>query len=294
MFKHTLLKFFILYLTTLIAGCSGVQTFQSSLRAGDTAAVAAGWKKNFSRNDITVTITPSVGEQIVYQPNHPGVRAVVNMYPDPISSMVVSDAIDVDMTYGAQDYALGTNFFTNGDRDWWQTVVFVDLPNTLPAGISNIEIQNNNGDYVSSTVNVIAGAGEAEAFDIEVNGPLNPHQFKALERVPHYEISFTSNDVVPHAMEISMSHLPDMNNGGNGIVYVSNPRGDLKNILWNDDGFNLKVILTPARTLSLTEMKDFKFYISGGIGSLVVTNITAVDSNGIVLSGINTQVNSNN
>ncbi|MDH5570794.1 MAG: hypothetical protein OEY89_03450, partial [Gammaproteobacteria bacterium] len=125
MLKTNLIKSIFLLLTTVLASCSGVQTFQSSLRAGDTAAVAAGWKHNFSRDNITVTITPSVGEPIVYLPGNSAVRAVVNMYPDPLSSMVVSEATNQDITPFAQTYALGTNFYTAGDKDWWQTVVFL-------------------------------------------------------------------------------------------------------------------------------------------------------------------------
>jgi hypothetical protein len=285
MIKANLIKITALFLTAALVGCSGAQTFQSNLRAGDTAAVAAGWKHNFSRDNITVTITPSIGAPITYLPNDPAVRGVVNMYPDPISSMVISDATDQDITPFARTYALGTSFFTSSDKDWWQTTVFIDLPNTLPIGLANIEVTNTQGDSVAATVNIIDGAGQAEIFDVDQNGPLTKAQFSALERIDHFVVSFTGTEI-PYALQLNFTHDPDVDNSGVGRAYVSNPRGDLKNIMWNDDGSNLHVVLTPTRIQSVSDMKDFKFYVSGGINNLVMNNMLAVDINGNAVLGV--------
>jgi len=285
MIKANLIKITALFLTTALVGCSGVQTFKSHLRAGETAAVAAGWKHNFSRDNITVTITPSIGSPIIYLPNDPAVRGVVNMYPDPISSMVVSDASDQDITPFARTYALGTNFFTSGDKDWWQTTIFIDLPNTLPTGLTNIEITNTQGDSVASTVNIIDGIGQAEIFDVDQNGPLTETQFAALERIDHFVVSFTG-DVKPHAIQVDFTHDPDVNNGGVGKAYVSNPRGDLKSIIWSDNGTGLKVLLTPTQLQAVSDMQDYKFYVSGGITNLLMSNVLAVDIDGNSLTDI--------
>ena len=289
MFKINLIKIICLLLTIVLAGCSGVQTFQSSLRAGDTAAVAAGWKHNFSRDNILVTITPSVGDPIYYPPGDSAVRAVINMYPDPLSSLVISDATNQDITPYAQTYADGISYFTSGDKDWWQTIVFVDLPDTLPAGLTNIEIRNSQGDTTASSVEIIDGLGEPELFTAEINGPLLPNQFASMERVDHFVVSF-SGSVVPHAIQINFSHDPDAETGGVGKAYVSNPRGDLKSILWNDDGSNLQVLLTPTQAQSLSSMTDFKFYVSGGIANLLANNIVAVDINGSPVTSVTADV----
>jgi len=289
MLKTNLIKFIFLLLTTILAGCSGVQTFQSTLRAGETAAVAAGWKHNFSRDNITVTVTPSIGAPIIYLPDDPAVRAVVNMYPDPLSSMVISDETNQDITPFAQTYALGTSFYTSGDKDWWQTVVFVDLPDSLPTGLTNIEISNSAGDSATSSLNIIDGIGQAEIFEIDQNGPMSMNQFSSLERVDHFVISFSAS-VIPHAIQINLSHDPDAATGGVGKAYVSNPRGDLKSIMWNDDGSNLQVLLTPTQIQPLSSMTDFKFYVSGGITNLIANNIVAVDINGAPLTGVTANV----
>lgn len=117
----------VLMLSALVlGGCVGSQAFHEVARAGDTVAIAAGWKQNFTRQNITVTITPSVGNPIVYAPNDPAVRAVVNLYPDPVSSLVVSPEIGLDLTPYAQTYSgLIMDNVTSGDKDWWQTTVLL-------------------------------------------------------------------------------------------------------------------------------------------------------------------------
>lgn len=289
MFKNSLLKIiFILSIANLVA-CSGVQTFQSSLRAGDTAAIAAGWKQNFSRDKITVTITPSSGLPVTLLPGDAAVRAVVNMYPDPISSMVISEATNQDITPFAQTYALGTSFYTLGDKDWWQTTVFIDLPASLPVGLATVEISNLAGASVLSTVNIVSGIGQPELFEVDQNGPLNTDQFAALERVDHFVVSFSGN-VIPHAIQVSFSHDADVTSGGLGKVYVSNPRGDLKSISWNDDGINLQVLLTPTGMQSVSDLVDFKFYVAGGVTNLAALDVIAVDINGLPVLGVSASV----
>jgi len=285
MFKTNLLKITYLCLMITLVGCSGVQTFQSSLRAGDTAAVAAGWKHDFSRDNITVIITPSIGAPITYLPNDPAVRGVVNMYPDPISSLLISEATEQDLTPYAQAYAQSLSFFTDGDRDMWQTTVFIDLPASLPIGLANIEISNVAGDTVISSINIIEGQGNAEDFIVDINGPLSKNQFSALERVEHFEVSFSSA-VIPYAIQANLSHAPDVNTGGVGVAHVSNPRGDLKGILWKDNGSDLQVLLTPSKFQPLARMIDFKFYVSGGVSDLAMVDVVAVDINGNPVTGV--------
>jgi hypothetical protein len=272
---------YISYITfvIIVSGCSGVQTFQSNLKPGETAIIAAGWKHNFSRDNITVTITPSQGAPIVLMPGDPAVRAVINMYPDPLSSLIVSEETDQDLTPFARTYGMSVNFLTGGDKDMWQTTVFIDLPQTLSTGLANIEISNAEGDTAVSTVNVIEGSGTPELFDAELNGPLTPVQMAVLERIEHYELNF-SGPQLPYAIEVILDHDLDADNGGAGKAYVVNPRGDVKNVLWSDNGALLKVLLTPTHDQPLNDFKHFKFYVSGGITNLSVNSVNAVDENG--------------
>lgn len=283
----------ILSLLLLLSACSGVQTFPNTARAGDTAAIAAGWKHGFSKDKITLTITPSAGSPIVYLPGDPAVRAVINFYPDPLSSILISTQIGEDLTPFARTYAEQINFnFTDGDRDWWQTMLFIDLPFTLPVGAASIDISSTSGETYSTIIDIISGVGQAEIFHAELNGPLFQNQLAALERVGHYVISFIAA-TIPHAMQLQFSHNPDAANGGSGVAYVVNPRGDLKNALWSDDGINLRVVLTPAQLKAPASMSDYKFYIAGGVTGLLLDNIQAVDINGYPVSGVVATIKAN-
>lgn len=283
----------ILFLIAL-AGCSGVQTFPNMARAGDTVSIGMGWQKQFKRSNTTVTITPSVGAPIVYLPNDPALRAVINLYPDPVSWVVVGTEIQKDVgfndghTYGS----IINNIFTDGDNDWWQTTAFVDLPDTLPLGAATIEFSNSNGDSASSSVEIINGVGAQDAFNASGNGPLSQGQLSALERSSYFEVSFTAVEV-PYAIELSFSYLGD--------VHVVNPRSSVKNIIWSGDGSTLKVMLLPAKSQQLVNLHDFKFYITGEaalqvvqqVHALALQSIQAFDINGNVLTGIGVSIDAN-
>ena len=85
-------------LITVVFGCAGTRTFHEVARAGDTVAVPAGQRDNFRRDNITVTVTDSAGGMTIYPPGNPAVRSSVNLYLDPLSSMIVTDRTGVDQT----------------------------------------------------------------------------------------------------------------------------------------------------------------------------------------------------
>lgn len=263
----------------LLSGCAGVQTFPNAVRAGDTAALAAGWKGDFARENITVVITDASGAQTTLPPGDPAVRAVINFYPDPLSSIVVADRTGVELTPYANTYAsMINNNYTGRDRDWWQTVVFVDLPATLAPGTAEIAITNADGATAGSAVEILPATGAPTVFDSQT-GPLSAVQLSSLERAVHYEIRFTGSSV-PYAMELRFTHAPDVDHGGAGRAHVVNPRGEMKNLQWSDDGANLRVIVTPAGTASLARLVDFKFYVTGGIAGLQLVEVRAFDADG--------------
>ncbi len=271
----------------LIAGCSGVRTFHEYARAGDTVAVAAGWRENFSRDRITIYVTPSDGSpDIVIGPDDPSIRAVVNFYPDPLSSLVVSDRTAQDVTPFAQSYANNVrNSFTAGQSEWFQTVIFFDLPSSLPPGLTKVYIEDPGGDFVSSTLDVVSGVGNANTFSAESAGALTRNHLASLERAAHYEVSFSSA-VVPYAIEVAFAHDPDRDANGVGKAYVVEGTGGLKNVTWVDDGVNLRVILMPAGGSALANLSDFSFYVAGGIQNLVPVTTMAFDQNGNEITGV--------
>lgn len=277
-------------LMLLLGGCAGVQTFPNIARSGDTVAVAAGWKQNYSRDNLMVMITDANGLVVVYPPGDPAVRAVVNLYPDPLASMVVSDKTGQDLTPYARTYAnmVNTNF-TGGDRDWWQTTVFVDLPPGMALGPATILVSNNQNAQVTSTIEIVAGTGSPAVFNAELAGPLQDDQLAALERVAHYTVRF-SGATLPYAIQIDLSHDPDVDHGGTGRAHVVNPRGDIKSVAWSDDGSNLRVLLTPVRDGSVGAFTDFKFHVAGGVSNLASVAVQAFDVHGNPVPGVGVQV----
>jgi len=285
MFK---LIFSLVLLLPLIAGCSGVQTFPNMARAGDTVSIAMGWQKRFKRNNTTVTITPSVGEPVVYQPDDPAVRAIINFYPDPLSNVVVGTKIKNDTFFNnglAYGTLINTNY-TDGDMDWWQTIAFVDLPSTIAVGEANIQLTNIVGDMANSIVNIVGGSGEAGLFNAEGNGPMSPIQLAALERASNFEVSINAA-VIPYAVELEFTHI-----GTEKAVVVNT--NDLKNIIWVDNGPLLKVMLLPSSSNALSSLHDFKFYITGKAThpyyritqELALQSVKAYDIDGNAVTGV--------
>ena len=283
----------LLVVSWVLSGCSGVQTFPNTVRAGETAALAAGWKHTFTTSNITVTITPSDGIPVVIPAGDPAIRGVVNLYPDPVSWLVVgtetgqSNGFNSGSTYGS---ILKSNF-TGGDNDWWQTTVFVDIPPGLPAGPAVLDISNSSGETASSTIQIVPGSGVPDEFDAELNGPLTPTQMAALGRADHFVVEF-SGSVVPHAVQLDLLHDPDAASGGVGEVHVANPRGDIKALSWTDDGTRLRVLLTATRDRGVESLTDFKFYVAGGITGLQLQSVDVLsfDANGNPLSGVTASV----
>jgi hypothetical protein len=288
------LRVLLLFMSSLIViGCAGTRSFNEYARAGDTVAIPTGWKQHFSPDNITVTITPSTGVPVVYQPADPAIKGVVNVPIDPLSSMVVSRETDIDQTPHARTYSsvIQSNF-TGNDKDWWQTVVFLDLPQSLPLGQTRIDIENTDGEWSTARVEIIDGIGQPHTFSAEMLGPMTATQRQSLLRVANYTVSFSGLEL-PQSIQLDMSHDPDIHHGGVGHAHVVNPIGYIKNAAWSDDGFTTRVLLTPAREASIKSLTDYKFYVAGGLENLAIKGLRAFDSAGFPVSGISASITYN-
>lgn len=280
-----------------LTSCGGLRTFHDYARAGDTVAVPVGMQPTFNKDNITVTITPSAGSPIVLQSSNPAIRAIINLYPDPVSSMIVSREINEDLTSGAIGYESTTRTSANDDKDWYQTTVFVDIPllltngSSFPDGLTQIEITDAQGNSHTMTLDVIAGTGTANTFLAEIDQfpapvTLNSSMLDSLSRVPHTVVFIESTGTIPNAIELTLSHDPDESVGGAGKAFIVNPLGYRKNISWHDDGINLKTIITESRNGIIDDMKDYKFYITGTVSNIQLSSIVGYDNNGNEISGI--------
>lgn len=251
-----------------------------------------GYLKNFSRDNTTVTITHATDFPVTYQPGDSGIRGIINLYPDPVSYLTVgteTNRREEAFKFGGDYGSIINDFFTNEDKDWWQTVAFIDIPFWLSSGEATITLTNSAGDTVSTLTEIESGSGTRDLFNIPVLGAISEIQIESLSRSPHVEVSFSST-IIPHAIEVRLSHNPDMDNGGTGRLHIVNTRGDIKNILWSDNGTQLKVILMPVGNKEFTHINDFKFYIAGEIQNVVELNTLAFNSNGAPLTGVSTRL----
>ena len=281
-----------------VIGCAGYQTQHHLARSSDTVAVGGGWLQTLSRDSIRVVITDFLGAETTYNSGDPAIRAVFNMYPDPVSNIVVSREADVDTAPFARTYAQVVNTsYTGGDKDWWQTVVFIDLPAGMAIGEANILIESIDPgtslvvESTSSKVEIVPGVGAPNPMAAKYpwGSPytLTSDHMKLLERARHYQIDFTDGGEIPAAVSVEMIHDPDIDNGGVGRAFVVNPTGELKNIHWVDDGTTTKAMILPATSAGLSSIKDFKFYVSGGVENLLVSNVRAFRQNGEELFTVN-------
>ena len=82
-------------------------------------------------------------------------------------------------------------------------------------------------------------------------------------------------------MQLTFAHTPSV-----GTPWVINPRGDIKNVAWNDDGANITVMLAPTKGVTLSQWLDLKFYIAGGLSGLTLTSLKAYDISGNPVAGV--------
>ena len=283
-----------LFSALLLIGCAGTKTFHELARPGDTIAVAAGWMHHLQRDNITVTITDSASNATTYTATpgnpDPNVRASINFYPDPVSSLVVSNRIGENLTPSAGTYAqlIDANSTLDpatgeSDNDWWETVVFVDLPDPMMPGAATVDITANDasGESISSGYMIVGEddgtgsgmvtGGQPNTFSGKlgefVTFDLNEDQLKSMERLNHHVVTF-SGTTLPHAIQIDMTH------DGTGTPYVVNPVGSIKSISWADDAGTtpnlLRVILMPSEDAAIDAFVDFKFYVTGSVNGLAL------------------------
>lgn len=286
-----------------IFGCAGTAPLNTAYRAGDTVALGAGWKHHFDRNSLTVTFTGSDGSTTTYLPGDSRVRAVINLYPDPLSWLVVGTRTGSNDSYGNTYGSIINNSWTGDDPDWWQTTLYIDLPTTLPVGTARVNISSSNGEsYNVGNINIIAGQGSPSPFSVQINGAMSPQQLQSMEREPNsFTVQFSGDSTIPAALQVDLTHNPSSAAGGTGTPSVVNPRGEMKNLSWTDNGTNLRVMLFINGDGSTKDpyypdtyqWNYFKFYVTGGITGLQVvpSSVKAYDSAGNLISGITASVN---
>ena len=270
----------------LLGGCTGPTTLSQSVLAGDTVAVYIGKRPNASRENTTVIITDAAGAVTTYAPGDPHIRHVIDLYPDPVSGLIVGNETGQDLGVDAINLGVSLSSVIGQSRDLFETSVYIDLPATMALGEATIAVLVN-GEYNGSTdikVNIVGTGGVPNVFGIVGTGPSGAaNRMNSLQRSENYYLQLVGQGR-PWVIQADLTHDPDEAHGGGGAAYVVNPRGDRKSISWSDDGTHLKVMLTPVRNVQLLK-KDFAFYVAGGVSGLVVDDLKAFDQEGNAMTG---------
>jgi hypothetical protein len=270
----------------LLGGCTGSMTLSQSVLAGDTVAVYIGKRPNATRENTMVIITDAAGAVTTYAPGDPHIRHVINLYPDPVSGLIVGNETGQDLGVDAVNLGVSLNSAIGPNRDWFETSVYIDLPASMALGLAGIDVLVN-GELTNGTgikVNIVGTGGVPNAFGIigaDPSGAAN--RMNSLQRSENYYLQLVGQGR-PWVIQADLTHDPDEAHGGSGAAYVVNPRGDRKSISWSDDGTHLKVMLTPVRNIQLLK-KDFGFYVAGGVSGLVVDDLKAFDQEGNAMPG---------
>lgn len=285
-----------------LTGCTGISTFTTAARAGDTVALSLGWNKNITRQNLTVTITPATGTPVVYAPNDPALRAVVNMYPDPASRLVVGFETQQGLGYGAAgNGGLVYSFGTHQDRDWYETELLLDLPPPalLPPGPATITLStpagpltfmgNSGVQTTSVSVDILPGTGSPNTFVAGEGATIGTGTVPLLQSLERADINTVSlqGASVPYAVQMTLTYTP-----GGRKPWIGNARGDTRNIMWSDDGSNLTVMVILKDGLTSLNLSDFKFNVAGGVTGLVLqpNSLKAYDIAGNQMTGVTATV----
>lgn len=274
-------------------GCTGVQTFGGAARSGDTVSLALGRSPELNKEEVGITIVASGGGVTQIPAGDAAIRAFINLYPDPMSRLIVERETGSFADDGYFYSVLMENTVTGADKDFFQTVLILDLPAGLSSGPADIILTDTGGQAIASTtIEVLPGSGSSHLFQIQEG--LMPNlgdQLVLAERAPHYAVEF-SGTVIPYAVQIELTHDPDQSLGGTGNPYIVNSRGDVKSVNWSADGNSLRVIMISANN-ALTDNVNFNFFVVGGVQNLQLdaANVKAYDINGDeILTGFNAQL----
>lgn len=271
----------------MLTGCTGVNTFSTAARPGDTVMLAMGWRQELMRSDISqVTIADAAGNTVIYPSDSAAIRAVFHSYPDPLSRLLV----EAETGSPSAMSTLIEGVVTAGDKEYSQAMLMLDTPQGMALGPATISVTLMDGEILPPvSLEVLSGVGESALFENREGLAISQFHLRRLERESHHTVTF-AGATVPYGIEVSFVHDPDAATGGVGEAYIVSPRGDIKNVSWSDNGTGLKVILLPARDRVPTEFVHYKFYVAGGLTGLQLGAVRAFDSNGNVVPGVVAQM----
>lgn len=290
--RYALRSIGTLLVSAVLSGCSGIYTFTERALPGSTVAVVLGAHPRLMRNDVEVRIQASNGIVYQYLPGDPRIRFMINAYSDPLSNLVVRDGARMDSEGGHGDLIRAN--VTGGDSEWSETFLFIDVPTDIAAGQAWVSVSSSGVNLTrwSIGLQVLPGAPVAPNQFLGVSpspngGPPVNVAMASMERAAHFVVTVDGpSGLVPHSVQMKFSRSL----GEVGGPWVTQGRGDLKNIMWSDNGSELTVLLTPTKGVPVSDLRDLRFYVSGAVTTLDVLDLKAYDTLGNPLSGFSAQL----
>ena len=171
-------------LAVMLQGCTGLNTFPTVARQGDTVSVMVGGSEKARKDTISATLTDV--DNVAWDLQSLGlVRSVFNLRPD-------------GRAHGLH-YApwLDSEIAWLNAHDQVQTVLVFDVPAAAAIGQATLDVSLNVDDNSSGVIDpsigieIIAGTGSSDSFLRQnFTGPPVPVSFEGLEPAPHAKISF--------------------------------------------------------------------------------------------------------
>ncbi len=115
--------------------------------------------------------------------------------------------IDRPQLEGARFGSAIDAFSTGGDKDWFETLVYLDLPPSIAPAAASVDVRVGGTSILPQPIalNVPDAAPNARhPFETFETGPLTTNQFRVMERADHYTLS-PGADVHADDSRMSMS-----------------------------------------------------------------------------------------
>lgn len=258
---------------SVLAGCSGLNTFPLAARGGDTVVVAAGSAEGMTASNVTAEFTSDVDGSVVDLT--PNIRSVLKFFPDKTSSTSLNQT---DL------------FFKQGHEPWLSTIV-IDLPfsipdgGILPVGDGSINVSCTpqasctypqlvpHTNDVDAAIKILPGLGEPNPFQYE-GGLLGSLTADPQALQPQTQVQVVAN--VPNGIDLGGINGPTMGAAEftinvptadviGGVVQdkdivvvaqeITSYSGSQRNLIWKRIGDDITVMFTSPYGMKFTELR---------------------------------------
>ena len=292
--------FLVLIAVVLFQGCTGVNTFPTVARTGDTVSVMVGGSETARKETVAVSLTDNNG--VAWDLQTLGlVRSVFNLRA-------------AGTAHGAHYSSwLNTEISWIKGHEPVQTVLVIDVPDGAATGPATLSVNLNAGDDSSGifqpftiTMDIIDGIGTSDQLLRQnFNGIPQAVGFEDLEAAPYAKLSFgdgstTMGSQVLGAASLVLDFDETVVNGDDLNVYVSESsvRGTAgqtgafgatqRMVYWRQDGANLFIDIIAPQGIEGRYLQVYVVHPRGLPGdpglSLVSSTSYDIDGNTIIFA----------